>query len=219
MYKRQNLNHPNKKNNRKFREKIEEIKQVQEEKQVKEFILKIRIKQKWILAQEIVKITTKRYLNEITELVHHLQVLDKKIKKVENKRLGKVMKTVDVVAMTTTGACKYRKQLQKVGAKIILIEEAAEVLEAQIVTSLSKKTQQLILIGDHQQLKPKVNSYILGNEYNLSISLFERFVLMGIPKVSLKKQRRMRPKISNIMRLIYSDLKDHESVEKYDSIR
>ena len=130
-----------------------------------------------------------------------------------------MMKKLDIVAMTTTGACKYRKQLCNVGAEIVLIEEAAEVLEVQIVTSLSANTKQLILIGDHMQLKPRVNSFKLAEEYGMNISLFERLVKMGVPNIQLKHQRRMRPEISDLIRLIYPGLKDHPSVKEYEDIR
>lgn len=55
--------------------------------------------------------------------------------------------------MTTTGAAKYRKVLQKVRPPLVIVEEAAEVLEAHTVTTLSKACQHLILIGDHQQVR------------------------------------------------------------------
>jgi hypothetical protein len=38
----------------------------------------------------------------------------------------------------------------------VVCEEAAEVLESHILASLSPQTEQLILIGDHEQLRPKV---------------------------------------------------------------
>jgi superfamily I DNA and/or RNA helicase len=40
----------------------------------------------------------------------------------------------------------------------VLVEEAAEVLEAHILCGLAPSTQQLILIGDHLQLRPKVEA-------------------------------------------------------------
>ena len=40
--------------------------------------------------------------------------------------------------------------------QIVVVEEAAEVLEAHILCGLAPSTQQLILIGDHLQLRPKV---------------------------------------------------------------
>lgn len=51
--------------------------------------------------------------------------------------------------MTTTGAAKYKALLKNVTSQIMIVEEAAEVLEAHITTALTKHTQQLILIGDH----------------------------------------------------------------------
>lgn len=50
------------------------------------------------------------------------------------------------------GAAKFRKLLQNVQPKIVIVEEAAEVLEAHIITTLSSSCQHLILIGDHQQV-------------------------------------------------------------------
>jgi superfamily I DNA and/or RNA helicase len=41
-------------------------------------------------------------------------------------------------------------------AGIVLVEEAGELLEAHVLTSLSPSTKHLILIGDHKQLRPKV---------------------------------------------------------------
>lgn len=52
----------------------------------------------------------------------------------------------------TQGAAKYRQILQKVEPRIVIVEEAAEVLEAHTITTLSKACQHLILIGDHQQV-------------------------------------------------------------------
>lgn len=52
----------------------------------------------------------------------------------------------------TQGAAKYRQILQKVEPRIVIVEEAAEVLEAHTIATLSKACQHLILIGDHQQV-------------------------------------------------------------------
>lgn len=55
--------------------------------------------------------------------------------------------------MTTTGAAKYRKVLQEVRPHLVIVEEAAEVLEAHTITTLSEACQHLVLIGDHQQVR------------------------------------------------------------------
>ncbi|XP_071615637.1 NFX1-type zinc finger-containing protein 1 [Heliangelus exortis] len=131
-----------------------------------------------------------------------------------------ILKEAQVVGMTTTGAAKYRQILQKVEPRIIIVEEAAEVLEAHIVTTLSKACQHLILIGDHQQLCPSANVYDLAKNFNLEVSLFERLVKVNFPFVCLTYQHRMRPEIAQLLSPhIYQDLENHPSVLKYENIK
>jgi superfamily I DNA and/or RNA helicase len=78
---------------------------------------------------------------------------------------------------------------------------------------MSSQTKQLTLIGDHKQLRPKVNNYELtverGDGYDLNRSLFERLILAGYPHTTLTKQHRMCPEISSLVRhLTYPDLLD-----------
>ena len=130
-----------------------------------------------------------------------------------------ILDTVDVIGMTTTGAAKYQHIIQKVKPKIVIVEEAAEVLECYIVPCLTAATQQLILIGDHKQLRPSPNEYYLTQKYNFDISLFERLIRVGIPHATLQKQHRMRPEIAGLVcPSIYPTLDNHKSVLKYESI-
>ncbi len=122
--------------------------------------------------------------------------------------------------MTTTGAAKFQGILQQVQPRIVIMEEAAEVLEAHLVTSLSPGCQHLILIGDHQQLRPNPSVFDLAKHYNMEISLFERLIKNGFQYSQLRLQHRMRPEISQtLMPHFYKDLEDHESVESLKSIR
>ena len=125
----------------------------------------------------------------------------------------------DVVGMTTTGAAKHHHILKSIHPKIVIFEEAAEIFETHIVTSLTPSVQQLILIGDHKQLRPKPNSYDLETKYGLALSFFERMVKNGIHFVTLCVQHRMRPEISSLIRpSIYPELQDHEVVYNYENI-
>lgn len=45
--------------------------------------------------------------------------------------------------------------------QIVLVEEAAEVPESHVLACLSKGVEHLIQIGDHMQLRPKVEVYEL----------------------------------------------------------
>jgi ornithine cyclodeaminase/alanine dehydrogenase-like protein (mu-crystallin family) len=94
-----------------------------------------------------------------------------------------VLLNSDVIGMTTVGAAKLQNLIKYIDPKIIICEEAGhEVLEAHILSALTPSTQHLILIGDHNQLRPHVATYSLsigshiGENYQLDKSLFERFV-------------------------------------------
>lgn len=101
-----------------------------------------------------------------------------------------------------------------------VVEEAAEVLEAHIVTALCKECDHLILIGDHMQLRPSPAVYELSKKFNLEISLFERMIDNQLEFHQLKQQHRMRPCISSLLvPHIYKQLLDHPSVEKYENIK
>ena len=130
-----------------------------------------------------------------------------------------ILSRARVIGMTTTCAARYRHILQKICPKIVLVEEAAEVLEAHIIPSLTKGCEHLILIGDHQQLRPSPAVYELAKKYKLDVSLFERMVNVGIQCERLSVQHRMRPEIADLIKHIYNDLENHESVEKYEDIK
>ena len=131
-----------------------------------------------------------------------------------------VLQQATIVGMTTTRAASEREVLQRVKPKIIIVEEAAEVLESHIITSLHSSCQQLILIGDHQQLRPKPHVYQLATRFHLDVSMFERLVKNGFPFEKLKQQHRMRPEISSLMRdHFYPELEDNESVYSYKDVK
>ncbi|XP_069740716.1 NFX1-type zinc finger-containing protein 1-like isoform X2 [Narcine bancroftii] len=131
-----------------------------------------------------------------------------------------VLKEAKVVGMTTTGAAKYRKVLQEVQPRIVVVEEAAEVLEAHLITTLSNACQHLILIGDHQQLRPSATVYDLARNFSLEVSLFERLIKVNIPFVRLDYQHRMRPEIAELLTPhIYKELENHPSVMNYENIK
>jgi helicase required for RNAi-mediated heterochromatin assembly 1 len=119
----------------------------------------------------------------------------------------------DIIGCTTTGLSKYRGCLAAMQPVSLLIEEAAETREANIVSALYPTLQQLILVGDHKQLAPKCDIIHLGDPpYNLNISLFERMVNLGNQYVMLNKQRRMKPELREIVMPFYEGLEDHPSV-------
>ncbi|KAK3363226.1 P-loop containing nucleoside triphosphate hydrolase protein, partial [Lasiosphaeria hispida] len=138
---------------------------------------------------------------------------DAKIGKYEQdiQLVGREM--TDVVGCTTTGLTKYRAFLSAIRPRSLLVEEAAETREANIVSALYPSIQQLILVGDHQQLAPSCDIRWLGGPpYNLDASLFQRMVNLGMPFTMLNQQRRMKPELKKILDPFYPELTNHQSV-------
>lgn len=120
------------------------------------------------------------------------------------------LKEAKVIGMTTTGLSKYRALIQSLNPKIVLIEEAAETLEAFVSVACFKSLDHLVLVGDHQQLRGHCNDEELaGKPYYLGISMFERLVRNKVEFSQLKRQRRMIPEIRRALKPIYEDLEDH----------
>ena len=122
----------------------------------------------------------------------------------------------------------FRRHTSSVAPKVILCEEAGEVVESQILTALSRATQHLILIGDHLQLRPQVQTYNLcsessvGQRYNLNRSLFERLVTSEVSQLPVSRltiQQRMRPEISSLIKnTLYPTLENGSPVHLYPDV-
>ena len=111
-----------------------------------------------------------------------------------------------IVGMTTTGSSKFHEILKDVGPSIVIVEEAALVLEA----LLSPKIKHLILIDDHKQMR--AFSRNLPKSCEIDKSLFERLILNGYPSVMLNTQHRAVPSISWLLELFYTE-KIHDAPE------
>ncbi|XP_043920598.1 NFX1-type zinc finger-containing protein 1-like [Protopterus annectens] len=183
-------------------------------------IWNLSLKQRW----ELYRLWRSKYLSELRHQVwtyeNEYQGVIRRLKELRNQEDLTVLRHARVIGMTTTGAARLRSILQELRPKIVIVEEAAEVLEAHIITTLSSACQHLILIGDHQQLRPSATVYELARNFNLDVSLFERLIRMNVPYVRLDYQHRMRPEIACLLTPhIYDKLENHPSVNSYENIK
>lgn len=142
------------------------------------------------------------------------------------------LRDAHVIGLTTTGLARNLNMLRRLRSKVVLCEEAGEVLESHLLTVLLPSVEHLILIGDHMQLRPQVQNYELscenhngGEQYSLDVSLFERLVNpdegtgVQVPFSTLETQRRMHPSIAQLVReTLYPRLEDAPSVSQYPDV-
>jgi len=129
----------------------------------------------------------------------------------DRDRQLELLREMEIVGMTTTAVSKNQDLLKALRPEVIVVEEAAQVLEAHILAALHPRTQHIILIGDHQQLRPATTVYRISKHFHLDVSLFERLIHNRADHVTLLQQRRMHPKISRLIRPYYPELRDHAS--------
>ncbi|XP_034246882.1 LOW QUALITY PROTEIN: NFX1-type zinc finger-containing protein 1-like [Thrips palmi] len=130
-----------------------------------------------------------------------------------------IMADYAIIGMTTSFAASRQQILKELKPRIVIVEEAAEVFESHILVSLAGEVEHLIMIGDHQQLRPSPSVHELGVKYNLNVSMFERLINNGVNYVTLSTQHRMRPEVARLISpAIYPDLKNHPSVEDFPAV-
>ena len=96
----------------------------------------------------------------------------------------------------------------------MIVEEAAEILEGQLVAVIPPSVQHLIMIGDHKQLRPVVHFHRLKKHHHLDLSMFARLFNCRVPHIQLGFQCRMTDDIVDLLRelKIYSNLKTNHEV-------
>ncbi|KAK6337594.1 hypothetical protein TWF730_002989 [Orbilia blumenaviensis] len=166
----------------------------------------------------------------LADVAEQHRVANEKLSTLRKERDRRLLQAADIIGVTTSGLAAHADMLERVDAKVLFCEEAGEILEAHTITALIPSIVHMILIGDHEQLRPHVANYDLSTEskkgqaYNLDVSLFERLVRqpygnvpLKFPIASLNTQRRMHTSIADLIRLkTYPGLLD--KVPDYPSI-
>ncbi|KAJ7217780.1 hypothetical protein GGX14DRAFT_438313 [Mycena pura] len=166
-------------------------------------------------------------LKDFKSLKSKYENILKKNEESKNEIRRQLLKGVDIVGCTTTGAAKLTSLLKSLSPRVMLVEEAGQVLEAHILGSLVPSVEHLILIGDPSQLRPTLNNYALSMDnkrgkqlFKFDMSLMERLASNKLAMSQINVQRRMRPDISTLIRkALYPALQDHDLVKKYPNVR
>lgn len=161
--------------------------------------------------------------NELFESARQTDRLHQELANIHDEVDRRVLETADVIGVTTTELAKKIATLKRMRCKVVICEEAGEVMEPHMLSTLLPSVEHFIQIGDHQQLRPQINNYDLSLEspqgalYQLDRSQFERLSVWErgrpeFPVAQLNVRRRMRPEISTLIReTLYPRLVDHDS--------
>jgi superfamily I DNA and/or RNA helicase len=178
------------------------------------------------LTQEI----RERIIDGILDDFREDDAFAKQIRDVYDEVNRRVLAEADVIGVTTSGLARRISVLRHIESRIVICEEAGEVLEAHMLSALIPSVQHLIQIGDHQQLRPQIVNHKLsmeshsGDLYQLDRSQFERMALgesdlPAFPTSQLNVQRRMRPEVSTLIRnTLYERLVDSDTVKNLPNV-
>lgn len=166
---------------------------------------------------------TKERVSKLYECGNQYNEILSQIEELYSEKDRNILGTKRIIGCTTTAAAKYVQTIHSCSPGVVLVEEAGEILESHILTAIGRETGQLVMIGDHKQLRPKAHFDLsVENEdgYDLNRSLFERLILKGYPHEVLSQQHRMRPEISALVQqLTYPDLTNAPSTKKRPNLR
>ncbi|KNH09663.1 RNA helicase [Perkinsela sp. CCAP 1560/4] len=175
----------------------------------------------WVLSQDeryefvaqIIEFEVSSQARDIAKLVKEYRATREYTKRVRQEEEIQILRQADVIAATSTGCTMHIEHIKQISPSVIIVEEAAEILEAHVISCLTASMKQIILIGDHQQLRPRIDNYDLIEHHHVNVSLFERLADEKYPLIRLNKQRRMQKEIADLIRPFYAQndyaLEDH----------
>ena len=150
-----------------------------------------------------------RIVETLEDHLSELRYLKRCKEELEMSKKIEILSRKKIIGMTITGASINHDLLHFVDPNVVIVEEAAEILEPSLLAALTPSTEHLILIGDHKQLRPQVDTYELCRSFRFDVSMMERLIESEFPFKSLRKQNRMRPEFSSLLRDIYPNLEDN----------
>lgn len=159
-------------------------------------------------SESAIRLLKSKYESKLTSIIQKIDLILKPQVLEEH-----ILSECPVVAATISSCMLQVNRLKKLNTKTIIIEEAAKVLETEMLSFIKIDPERIVLIGDHEQLKPLVKCDDVRINGRFNISFFERMQNIGIQPIQLTSQGRARKEIADLYRWRYSvELNDLYSV-------
>ena len=79
------------------------------------------------------------------------------------------LKSAKVVGMTSTALARHAALASALAPEVVIVEEAAELLESSLLIALGPRTKHLVLVGDRQQLRPRTAVTRLVKQFRMPV--------------------------------------------------
>ncbi|XP_021931484.1 NFX1-type zinc finger-containing protein 1-like isoform X1 [Zootermopsis nevadensis] len=159
-----------------------------------------------------------RLLDKMSYLQAQLILEDRKLKLADQLIDLQIAQQRAVVGVTAEEATKLRSLLEKLAPKTVIVDEATNITEAQLVTCLPQSCQRIVLLGEPRAVQDAA-SLQKAHLPHLH-SLVYRLVEKGIPISELKSQHRMQSQVARvIVPTLYPGLEDHSSVINISKVK
>ncbi|KAG8528996.1 uncharacterized protein KY384_006685 [Bacidia gigantensis] len=126
----------------------------------------------------------KELLEEIPDVIDQYADVEQQLRTCIQEKDLRCLQQAHVIGLTTSGLARNIGLLKRLEPKVLICEEAGEILEAHTLTALMPSIEHAIFIGDHEQLRPRLVNHAfslehhLGKRYSLDVSLFERMITL-----------------------------------------
>jgi hypothetical protein len=187
-------------------------------------VFSLRYSERQMLVDHWIQEIHEAKVAELFEVVDGAASTQTKLENVHAESSRRILQEADVIGLTTSGLAGRISLLKRLPCKVLICEEAGEILEPHMISALLPTIEHCIQIGDHEQLRPSVSNFDelsleseRGKLHQLDKSQFERLSVgearrPSVPIAQLNVQRRMRPEISTLIReTLYRKLLDHPS--------
>eukprot|EP01091_Cochliopodium_minus_P020297 TRINITY_DN8832_c0_g1_i1.p1 TRINITY_DN8832_c0_g1~~TRINITY_DN8832_c0_g1_i1.p1 ORF type:complete len:964 (+),score=263.76 TRINITY_DN8832_c0_g1_i1:25-2916(+) len=149
------------------------------------------------LHQQVRQLPGYGVLAKLQTLKNQLGVLapsdEKQYQKLKREAEKEILSSADVICCTCVGAGDHR--VKELKFSYMLIDESTQATEPECLIPLVMGAKQVILVGDHCQLRPVVMCKKAAKA-GFTQSLFERLIVLGEIPIRLQVQYRMHPCLS-----------------------
>lgn len=136
----------------------------------------------------------------------------------EYKMQLSVLQQASIIGVTATSLAKHIHLLNDLGADVIVVEDAEEILEAHVLALLSPHMCKLVLLGDVKRKRACGAFATLAKQFRCDLSLFTRLANGG--KFNhLSFQHRSRPEIACLLAPAYTGIVSHVSTLHFGGVR